>query len=126
MFVLSGVEGYVVRLEVNQALGILIFLGMLKIAADIWRNKLMGDNSAALQVLATAAGNLATALKLDATAQTDAANALRDLASKLPADISEQVLAIAKTIQDSADSTTQGANALEDVVRSVGEPTTQA
>lgn len=123
----QGVEGYAIPLApFHYSFGILIFLGFAKVALDLWRNKLMGDNTTALQALAIAAGNLATALKLDATAQTDAANALRDLASKLPADTSEQVLAIANTIQDSADSTAQNANALEDVVKSVGEPVTQS
>lgn len=80
----------------------LVFLGGLKIALDIWRNKLMADNNTALAAITTAV--------------TDASNAIKDLASKVnttpPADISAQLTTLAEN--------------LEAAVTAAGEPTTPA
>lgn len=97
----QGVEGYAIPLApFHYSLGILIFLGLVKVALDLWRNTLLMTNQEAVAVIATAV--------------SDAANAIKDLAAKVAAgqDVSEQLTTIA--------------GGLEDVVKSAGEPVTQA
>ena len=72
---------------INLLISTIIFLGLLKIALDIWRNKLLMDNNAALAAMQQAV--------LDATA------AMKDLAAKAAAgeDISTPLSSLATNLE---------------------------
>lgn len=86
----------------------------------------MSDNNAALASVTASNANLAAALQANATAITDAANALKDLASRSAGgeDISAPLTALAGTMQGEADALNSTASSLEADVTAVGEPVT--
>lgn len=84
-------------MDAETSLGILVFLGILKIAVDIWRNKLLMDNRTALQ-----------ALKDEIT--NEVVPVLEDLAAKVAAgqDVSQGMLDLASSLKTAAETADPG------------------
>lgn len=74
-------------MDAETSLGILVFLGIIKIAVDIWRNKLLMDNRTALQALKDEIANRVVP-------------ALQDLAKKVAAgqDVSQDMTDLATSL----------------------------